>query len=124
MPIRPEWDQDAQIWTLTTGQIFDLAEISDLIERTDWKGATRYLWDFERLEKGPDSRAELRQAVDLVQRTGELWAGSRAAILVARDVDFGIARMFSAFAEQVDVEYRVFRDRQLAIDWLRSPDSS
>ena len=120
MPIGLEWDEDERIWTLTTGEIFDLAEIAELTKRGDWKGSTRFLWDLRSLTKGPDSTPELRQAVDLVQRTRELWAGSRAAILVTRDLDFGIARMFGAFAEQVGVEYRAFRDRRSAIDWLRS----
>ena len=71
--------------------------------------------------KGPDSTPELRDTVAMVDGS-ELWTGGRTAILVARDLDFGIARMFQALAEQVDVEYQVFRDEADAIEWLLSPD--
>ena len=123
MPIEREWNPTTRTWVLTTGEVFDLAEIADLVKEVEWNGATRYLWDLRGLQKGPDSSGELRQAVDIVQRTRELWAGSRTAILVTRDLDFGIARMFGAFAESVDVEYRVFRDERTAFEWLESvPD--
>ncbi len=120
MAISLEWDEQARIWTLTTGEAFDLGEIYELVERTDWKGATLFLWDLRGLKRGPDSSSELRQAVDFVDKTRQLWAGSRAAILVRRDLDFGVARMFGAFADQIDVEYQVFRDERSALDWLRS----
>lgn len=120
MPVALEYDPKAGLWTLTSGEMFDLAEVADLIEKTDWKAARRFLWDFRGLTKGPDSSVELRDAVDLVNRTRDLWAGSQTAIVVARDLDFGIARMFSAFAEQVDVEYQVFRDEDAARQWLGS----
>jgi len=120
MPISLAWNPRAGVWTLTTGEIFDLGEVADLMERTDWKAARRFLWDLRALTKGPDSSVELRDAVGLVEKTRELWAGSRTAIVVARQLDFGIARMFGAFAEQIDVEYQVFRDEQSALAWLGS----
>jgi hypothetical protein len=45
------------------------------------------------------------------------------AILVRRDLDFGLARMFAAFADEIDVEYRVFREEARARDWVESPTS-
>jgi hypothetical protein len=120
MAISIDWDPQSRIWTLTTGKTFDLDQISDLVEKTDWKTSKSYVWDFRALVKGPDSTDEVRQSVDLVRRTHELWAGSRAAIVVARDVDFGIARMFGAYADEIDVEYRVFREKRSALEWLRS----
>lgn len=123
MAISTDWDPQSRIWTLTTGDTFDLDQISDLVDRMDWKGSKSYLWDLRALAKGPDSTPEVHQSVDLVRRTNALWAGSRAAIVVARDVDFGIARMFGVYAEEIDVDYRLFRDMRSALEWLRpSPD--
>ncbi len=124
MPIDATWDPEKQIWTLTVGETFDLAEIAELVERTDWHEARRYLWVLDALRRGPDSTGELHDAVALVANTREKWAGSRTAILVARDLDFGIARMFGVFAEQIDVEYRAFRDRQAALKWLEDPENA
>jgi hypothetical protein len=120
MAISIDWDPQSKIWTLTTGKTFDLDQIFDLVEKTDWKASKSYVWDFSALTKGPDSTAEVRQSVDLLRRTHELWAGSRAALVVAREVDFGIARMFGAYADEIDVEYRVFREKRSALEWLRS----
>ena len=119
MPIAAEWDPAGGIWTLTTDETFELAEIGDLVRETDWKGGSLFLWDLRALTKGPDSTAELQQAVDLAQ-TSEVWRESRLAVVVTRDLDYGIARMFGAFANRLDIEYEVFRDERAAREWLAS----
>ena len=118
MPISLEWDPARETWTLTSAERFTLAEIGEVIEKTDWNGARRFLWDLRELVEGPDSTSELRNAAAWVKRSQETWGGTRVAILVSRDVDFGIARMYQAFAEQIDVEYQIFRDRDEAQAWL------
>ena len=72
----------------------------------------------ELLALGKKALPELREAVQLVERSRERWAGSRVAVLVARELDFGIARMFSVFAEQIEAEYAAFRDEASARAWL------
>jgi hypothetical protein len=44
--------------------------------------------------------------------------GGRAAILVSRDADFGVARMFQAYADAFPWETMVFRDLVETIEWL------
>ena len=121
MPISVAWDARRRIWTVTTAGTFDLEEVSQLLVGTDWKGSTLYLWDLRSVTRGPDSAAELRHAAQLVERGHKQWAGSRVAIVVARDVDFGMARMFQVFAEDAGVEFEVFRELEAALDWLGSP---
>jgi hypothetical protein len=47
-------------------------------------------------------------------------AGGRTAIVCTNEVDFGLSRMFEAFAESYEIpfEIRVFRDREKARAWL------
>ena len=44
---------------------------------------------------------------------------SRLAIVVAQDVQFGVARMYQAWADQSDYAVEVFRDPDDAVAWLR-----
>ena len=50
-------------------------------------------------------------------------SGSRRAFVLSEDMLFGMTRMFAALGAREDGEMAVFRERQAAIDWLRStPD--
>ena len=120
MPISLAWDAERRLWRLTAADSFTLGEVVEMIEQTDWKGARLYLWDFRTLSRGPASSDELRQAAELVGRRRALWPGSRSAIVVARDVDFGLARMFQVFAEGMGVDYQVFREVETALEWLEA----
>jgi hypothetical protein len=118
MSISREWDPLTLVWRIKPGESFDFSQLSDLVNEPDWKGARRYLWDLRNLEQGPESATEIRGAAGLVERSQELWAGSRVAVVVSRDLDFGLTRMFSAFAEEISVEYHAFRDEASALAWL------
>jgi hypothetical protein len=123
VPISAECNPRDRIWTLTTGESFTLDEVADLVRTTDWRGGKRYLWDLRRLRSGPDSSSDLHQAVDFLKRGRPLWDGSRTAIVVTRDFDFGIARMFQVYAEGVGIEYQIFRDPEAATEWLLAPSA-
>jgi hypothetical protein len=120
MPILPELDAEGRIWTLTTGPSFDLTEIAEVTRATDWQGAKRFLWDLRNLDKGPASTQEIQEAAELTEANLDIWRGTRIAVLVNRDLDFGVARMFGAFAERFDLEFGIYRDKDSAIEWLRS----
>lgn len=42
----------------------------------------------------------------------------RMAVLASRELDYGLARMFQAYASDGPVDVRVFRDRDEALTWL------
>ncbi len=120
MPISASWEPEARTWKLTTAESFSSEEIVELMEGTDWQGAQYFLWDLRQLRSGPDAPDELRATTAWLDRSKQIWAGSRAALVVARDLDFGIARMFRALTHDMGVEYQVFRGVQSARDWLRA----
>ena len=47
-------------------------------------------------------------------------AGGKTAIVGKFDVDFGLARMYEAYAdyEKIQIEYKVFHQLDEAIKWL------
>ncbi len=47
--------------------------------------------------------------------------GGRCAVLATEDIHFGLSRMGSVYSAGVGVETRVFRDRDEALAWLKSP---
>lgn len=49
--------------------------------------------------------------------------GSRCALLVASDLQFGLSRMYELMMEGGPMEVRVFRDEDEAVAWLLEPRS-
>ena len=49
-------------------------------------------------------------------------SGSRRAIVVDKDVVFGLSRMYEALAHDVGTEIKVFRDMDAAHRWLGLDD--
>ncbi len=123
MAISVRWDPSPGHWILDVGESFSLEDVAQVLEKTDWHPPRRYLWDLRALQQGPDETPEIRRAARLVELTRERWEGGRTAILVSRELDFGLARMFSAFAQNLGVEYEVFRDPEAAAVFLAGPDA-
>lgn len=121
MPISLDWDPERRIWTFAATS-FSLEEVADLVDKHDFYGAKRFLWDLRDLHTAPRSGEDVRRGAGLLSSSRALWEGSRAAIVVSRDLDFGIARMFQALSEGLGVEYQVFRDVAAATGWLSVGD--
>lgn len=118
MPIRAELKRAPDFWLLTTGGSLTVEEIERLVHEVEWKGVRDVLWDLRNLREAPGSSGELRDAAQMVAKSRALFEGGKVAILVAREHDFGNARMFQVFAEGSGVEYRVFRDHDAALEFL------
>jgi hypothetical protein len=48
----------------------------------------------------------------------------RRAVVVSCDLDFGLARMFKAMADDPRLEYGVFKDFEQALAWVTAPDAA
>ena len=99
----------------------DLIEtFEEAFSRDDFQAGSHALWDF-RGATGKDLLAgDIRGLVDAVvkHRSGD--EGTCIAIVVARDLDFGLARMYQQMMEaSTDVKVMVFRDRDEAEIWAR-----
>lgn len=49
---------------------------------------------------------------------------SRVAVIAPRDVSFGLARMYEAYAEPAHREFTVFREENAALEWLGIPEDA
>jgi hypothetical protein len=115
-----EPDDDTTVFTVT-GEV-TAAEIIDAIMDFLLTAPTQLvIWD---LGNGSLHKIPPRDLRSIVERAGPYTvarAGGRTAIVVHNDLDFGLSRMFEAFAElgEVPFEIRVFRDITGAKEWLR-----
>ena len=99
----------------------------DLIEtfeqafsRDDFEPGSAALWDLQGATGKDLLAGDIRGLVDAVvkHRSGD--EGTRIAIVVARDLDFGLARMYEQMLEaSTPVRVMVFRDRDEAEIWAK-----
>lgn len=61
---------------------------------------------------------EVRMMADSVRREAARLAGSRFAIVVRTDVQYGLTRVFSAFLGDAPLDFRTFRKIDDACRWL------
>ena len=97
----------------------DIKECTSALLRATDGTASRKLWDLR--EASFDLDAE--QVKELAGFIKELKLGptSRSALVVAGDLEFGLVRMYEAFRESSESQTKVFRDGDLAVEWLNQP---
>jgi len=61
-----------------------------------------------------------QQFIDLISQQTEKLRGRQVAMVAAKDVVFGMFRMFEMQREDLDYEIRVFKDYDEAVTWLTS----
>lgn len=93
-----------------------------LIARPDYDPKLNSLWDLRALEFVGDV-APLRTLAEFVKQPGVIEEPIRAALVVSRDLEFGIARLFQSHADEAPVKYQVFRDMDEARAWVGAGDA-
>jgi hypothetical protein len=72
----------------------------------------------------PSSHAEIRRMSDFFRKAEMNAVGARRALVVDRGVWVDHVEVFLAYTADSGSDYRLFRDRENALRWLRSePDS-
>ncbi len=61
---------------------------------------------------------EIRRIADLMESL-DAPDGSRVALVAGGDLEYGVSRMYQAWADGADYRVAVFRDRDEAVAWLR-----
>jgi hypothetical protein len=77
------------------------------------------LWDFRETTISDVSADALRDVVSFIERRLERrGADYKVALAASTDLEFGLARMYEAFADRMPFRVMVFRDLDKAITWL------
>lgn len=127
MPVPIETNIDAETGLRThvlIGEV-SLEELEDALGevygRPDFLPDADTLCDLREADLGQFSRTVVKGVVDYVAKHRGAKPGARTAVVVGRDLDFGLARMYEQMlVASTDVEVVVFRDIEEARTWLRS----
>jgi hypothetical protein len=76
------------------------------------------LWNMCDATVSSMSKADVERLVRFNMKYKEKRGGGRSAIVVSRNVDFGIARMFQLHGDELPWQTRVFTLPEAAIRWL------
>jgi hypothetical protein len=114
-------DPETGIWTFQLSGTVTAEEAlrayQEMRESPEFRPSAPRLWDARETVSGTAIDGfDLRS---IAQRTGS-GVAHKVAILVRRDVDFGISRMYQSHAELEDqpADTRIFRDHDEAVAWL------
>jgi hypothetical protein len=123
MSVQSTVDPNSGVIVHAVSGMLDIDEVVSALERIVnhplFRPGAHVLWDFSGARSGNLDARELR---NLVRQVGERMDGRgegyKTALVAPRDVDYGLARMYEAYASELPVELCVFRSSGEAWDWL------
>ncbi|UCF05396.1 MAG: hypothetical protein JSV33_16045 [bacterium] len=79
------------------------------------------VWDLREADLTSFSSEDIQAVRNFVGRKWGTGGKSRAALVVSRDVEFGLTRMYEVYLESdTKSQVHVFRDMDKAMEWIRS----
>ena len=125
MPLSYEIDTQLSIVRIRAEGSPSLAEQVELA--AEWMNDPAYragmgiLLD-NRLRDGPSDRQHVTEVAERAEQTPDLKSGTRCAVVVSSDAEFGMTRMFASMSEGRPLVTKPFRDVGSAEQWLVSAD--
>src|SRR5262249_30539334 len=113
--VDPDHDVVIGTGTGTLGYLEALEAAVSTWEHREWKGKS-IVWDF-RAASFDMTGDSVREFAEFVTKHQPLTRPPRVALVVGNEFNFGMARMFEAFREDLTTEVRVFTDYQDAGAW-------
>ena len=129
MPIQQRWDPEHDTLFVLfepplSAEVF-LAWARGLNEDETLPASRRQLIDLSAVEETDIKGESLRELADAFRDQDRSRGGqTRIALLVSRDVVFGLGRMYQAYRGEDAVDLEVFRDGLEAHRWLDLPDDA
>ena len=123
MSVNTKFDKINNIIINTVNGDFTVNEFIDtftkMLSNPDFSPGMNALWDFRNASLSSLSSNDLEKMIIFMERNiPQRGIDYKLAGVVSKDVDYGISRMFDAYAENLPLKKRVFRDYDEAIKWL------
>jgi len=114
-------DRDADITVFTAGGDVRAEDVKSAIHQF-YKGTVtkNVLWDFCACDLSGISSADVRSIAEIPRKHYDSRRGGRTAIVAAKDLSFGLSRMYEQYTEAQDMpfETRTFYSREDAMEWV------
>lgn len=124
MPISYRIDVERNlVLTTASGTLTDddvLQFKARLVRDPDFRPGMKELSDIRNITRLDVTAAGIRAMVEQDQRDRAVVASHRLALVVSKDLDFGMARMYQTLTESTMKNVGVFRDIDKANAWLQS----
>lgn len=98
--------------------------IDELFGAPEFREGCPLLWDMRRTRFDLIETSDMRYVAERAASMDEAWGRHRVAVVVDRDLEFGLGRVYEALAQRETLELEIFRDPELALAWLREPPGS
>ncbi len=94
--------------------------IHEIVNHEKWLPGNPILVDHTDMNAGPLESNDLKKIADYCKKYSKSLGPAKCAILAARDLEFGIGRMWQVFVEinVWDVTQQIFKTREKALEWL------
>ena len=127
MPITTSIDTETGLRTHVLIGTVPLEELKEALRevygRSGFRPEADTLCDLRQADLGQFSRAVVKDVVDYVAKHRGAPPGARTAVVVGRDLSFGLARMYEQMlVASADVRVMVFRDTEEAMAWLKGDE--
>ena len=94
-----------------------------VLEHEEWKPGGLILLDHTELNTGPLTVDDVQAIAIISGQYNEQLGTAKVALVVDRDLDYGMTRMWQVFVESHTTSYasaKIFRNRDEAVAWLKS----
>lgn len=103
----------------TTEELFGL--FTTLLEARGQLRGAKIFCDVTTADSTDISTNEMLPAIDFIRERQDLFAGMKWANFASTILNFAISRMAGEMSSDLPFEYRVFTNRELALNWLAIP---
>ncbi|UCF64357.1 MAG: hypothetical protein JSW33_00595 [bacterium] len=98
-------------------------EIVKALQRTltdpDFKKGMDILWDFQAVNESLVDTQEILDIVTFIKNHQDTRGSNyRVALVVSRDLDYGLARMYEAYSQGLPCQIQIFKNLNAAKNWL------
>jgi hypothetical protein len=87
----------------------------------DYRPEMNFLYDLQQATLQHATSDDCHMVLGQGKNLEHLRRGTRTAMVVGTDVDFGMCRMYELLSGSADFRYGVFRDLNEAVAWLSEP---